>query len=294
MLWQWLILSPVWGAEVDLRIVAADFDLSAQTDRSLRRILHRMFRTYQDTFGLSFEDPTPVHIRLYAEREAYQREARALGSVRPPTDSSPRPWAKVSSGATPTTPRCMPPSCTRRATTSWPEVGSWWRRDGCMKAWPSCSSRRGYPARRCTSIRRRHGALAAAKRLERAAFGGVIAPALRVVVAAVDAERSGGLRGRVERVRVLMSTSSGKQTLAQLMRAGTDPEALREALDGYPGGADGLDRTWRAWVAEPIDALQLPIPTSGGGDAAGWIRCDDGRLIREGAGLSCAGWGNSR
>ncbi|HHO51969.1 MAG TPA: hypothetical protein ENK18_14075 [Deltaproteobacteria bacterium] len=291
-LWWLLTLSPSPAAEVDLKIVAEDFDLSAHTERSLRRILTRMFRTYQDTMGLSFSDPTPVHVRLVADRVEYERRASSMGLVGSTLGFfSTRlgegvVWKNTSAAQ-------MHATIVHEASHYLMSAGGavrapLWLHEGMAELFEGArlSGNAIYldPAPGMVDWLHQRG------------------PGLPPLEAFLDDPRAWS---RLPSTPVgsasygvgwslcafLMSSPSGKAALAQLLQhAGEPPSATLQAA--WPGGVRQLDQDWRAWWGRPIASLQLPIPTVTGqqGVEVGWIRCANGNLIARDSGMECGRW----
>ena len=94
----------------------------------------------------------------------------------------------------------------------------------------------------------------------------------------------------------MMSTPTGKQLLREIL---AKPRNLPSGVVAiaerrWPGGIEQMDRDWRAWWANGISPLQLPVANDvaqgSGQQAAGWIRCKNGNLISEASGLVCGQW----
>lgn len=279
------------AAEVDLQIVAEDFDLSVDTDRALRRILSRMFRTLDDGLSLTFPDPTPVHVRLVASRADYDRRVRAMGMTAPTLGVfSPRlgeglVWKNVDDAE-------MRSTIVHEAShylLSVAGVGGvpLWLNEGLAETFEGArvSGNAVYldPAPGMSGwLARNGGSLPSLEVLlsEPTAFSRLpttpVGPAEYGVGWSICA--------------FLMSSPAGKATLSEmLMQAGSgDPTGARRAVDDtWTGGTAQLDRQWRAWWTVGPGAVQLPISTGGGG-TNGWTKCANGTLIRDGSGLSCS------
>ncbi len=294
LLGLWVALAnPAPAAEADLAIVAEDFDLSADTDRALRRVLNRMFRTYQDVLGLTFPNPTPVHVRLVADRAEYDRRARALGLSKPtlgffsPQLGEGVVWKNTSDSE-------MRGTIIHEASHYLLAVAGvgrvpLWMNEGLAETFETAraSGNAVYldPAPGMSSWLQRNG-------------GSL--PSLEVLLAdprawsGLSATPVGGPEYGVgwSICAFLMSSAAGKRTLSEmLLRAGSgDASGVASAVEEtWTGGASSLDRAWRAWIAAGPSSIQLPIPSdAGAGD--GWRKCANGTLIREGSGMTCGQW----
>lgn len=292
MLWWLLIVSPSPAAEVDLEIVAEDFDLSADTERSLTRILTRMFRTYQDTLGLSFSDPTPVHVRLLADRAEYEQRARSMGLA-----SSTLGFFSTRLGEgvvwRNTSPEQMRSTIVHEASHYLMSAGGairapLWLHEGMAELFEGArvSGNAIYldPAPGVPGWLQRSGsALPPLEQFLDDARAWDQLPATPVGPAPYGVGWS--------LCAFLMSSSSGKHTLGQLLQHPTAPaSATIEA--SWPGGVRQLDRDWRAWWRRSTGSLQLPIPTPTGQQRVeqGWIRCANGSLIARDSGMQCGRW----
>ncbi len=292
MLCWWLLASSLHAAQVDLQIVAEDFDLSASTERSLRRVLTRMFHTYEGALGLSFSDPTPVHVRLVADRAEYTRRASALGLTQPSLGFfSTRlgegiVWKNTSTAQ-------MRATIVHEASHYLMSVGGavrapLWLHEGMAELFEGArlSGNAVYldPAPGMPGWLQQHS------------------PGLPPLASFLDDPRAWD---RLPETPVgpatygigwslcafLMTSQTGKQALAALLGRADRPasEVLRSA---WPGGVAQLDQDWRAWAQRPIGSLQLPIPSPTGqqGVSSGWIRCANGTLLSKDSGMQCGRW----
>ena len=289
-----LTLLIAWSvaAEPDLRLVAEDYALSADTERLARRALIRMFRVYEDVLDLQYVDPTPIHVRLIADRNTYNQRARALGLTQPtlgffsPQLGEGVVWKNVSSREMRATllheaSHYLMSRGGARGAPLWLHegmavmfgharvsgnavyleapsgMGAWLRQSG--KQLPPIGTLLGNPA--------------VFARLPRTPVG----PAPYGVGWAICA--------------FLMSRNDGKRLLSTLLHVPprqVGPSMVAAVEAQWPGGVRELDREWRAWFSQSSNRIQLPIAGSAAGrEDEGWIRCTNGSLIRKGHGLRC-------
>lgn len=282
------------AAELELALVAEDFDLSADTDRSVRRILSRMVGVYTGWLGLALPAQLPLRVTLVGsearyrtiERDAMGKQGHTLGFFVPARGEAyvwrgqgdegmkdtlvheTAHWLLAVAGAG-RVPRWLNEGMAEAFENARVDGNAvWLDLDGQMLGW----------------IR-----------------GQRVPPAAEIVGASPSgwtalgpspwqlAEYPYGW----SLVAFLLSSDTGRRALADLIlqtSAASDPAAAAvAALEGWPGGTSGFDRDWRAWWSGSPDRIQLPIATSGG-HAEGWIRCADGSLIRAGSGLECGRW----
>lgn len=292
----WLATAGAWAGELDLQLSAVDFDLSAETERSVDRLLTRMHDTYESWLGVVLPPVMQVQVDLVASEATYrEREAEAMGTK------------------------------TGHATVGFflpaRNQAVVWRGQGDLEM------------RRTLVHETAHYLLVAgglggvplylheglAELFETSQLDGNAVwlvpnpdtvgwitsrpvPAASTLIGRSKAEWDAAANtpwGRAEYpygwalCAFLLSTDPGRHTLADLLAStavSRDPGAdgLAAVARTYPGGADALDRDWRAFVAAP-KKIQLPM-SGGGGQAEGWIKCSDGSLIRAGSGFTCGRW----
>lgn len=290
MLW-WLAAAAL-GADLDLELVAEDFDLSADTERSLQRVLGRVAATWR-SLGAAVPPDLRLDVRLIASEEEYRRrEAEAMGrrghtvgffSTVPPRATVWRGTGEAAMRATLVheTSHFLMTAAGLGGAPRWLHEGMaelfegarldgnavWLVPDPQMVDWV-----RGHPR-----------------------------PASALIGGDVAAWRSFGPTPWTLAeypygwavCAFLMSSEPGKRTLSELLlrtAVSTDPAVARGAVEEtWPGGAVALDREWMRWLADGPGRVQLPIATDAG-TSEGWIRCADGSLIRADSGLVCGRW----
>ncbi|MBX2801996.1 MAG: DUF1570 domain-containing protein [Myxococcales bacterium] len=293
-----ILVAPVHAAEVDLKIVAEDFDLSVDTERGVRRTLTRMFHTYDDVLGLELPDPTRVTVRLVADRETYERRARSIGLTQPTLGFfSPRlgegvVWRNTSTQE-------MRATVVHEASHFVMAVGGagyapMWVQEGMAELFEGArtSGNAIYldpPPGMGAWLRAHADELPPVDRLigEQNVWVGL--PSTPVGSAEY------GVGWSI--CAFLMSSAAGKRTLAAILqtRRGGEAGALRAVNDHFPGGITRIDAAWRSWITSPLKSLQLPIATSATTAPPNalddrWIRCANGTLMAKGSGMTCGQW----
>lgn len=281
----WVAMATALAADVDLEVVAEDFALAADTDRAVRRALHRMVVTYEAKLGLTFPSPTPVHVRLIADRDRYLAKARAIGLTGPTLGFfSPRlgegvVWRNTS-------PEEMQATLLHEASHYLLAVGGVrgvprWLNEGLAETFEHARTSGNAvfldPAPGMPAWLRAHaGEIPALDQLltRRAAWAGLpLTP-----VGGPDY----GIGWAI--CAFLLSRDRGEAMLRALLQ---DPSAAARLVAEWPGGPRALDRAWRAWWRAPAP-IQLPIPTTTrDAGESGFIRCHSGLLLLESSGLRC-------
>lgn len=287
-----LVAADARAGELELELTAADFDLSAESERAVSRILTRMYGTYEAWFAVVLPQRLNLPVTLIDSQPAYQRAASAaMGKV----------------GHT---------------------LGFFDRRSGAATVWHG----QGDVAMRGTLVHETShhllsvGGLAGvpmwvneglAELFETAQVDG------NAVYLVPNADTVRYLDGRTRpRAMALISldaaawaalgptpwshpeypygwalcaflasTEPGRRTLSDVMLS-TAPTreqgqaAVEAVARSYPGGGDALDRAFAEWRPGRI---QLPIRSSNG-QADGWAKCPDGSLVRVDAGGKCGQW----
>lgn len=282
------------AGQLELEIAAADFDLSADTERAVTRILTRMYGTYEAWFGLALPPRLHLPVTLVDAEATYRaREREILGQ----------------------------PGHT---------VGFFDGRTGAATVWHG----RGDAEMRATLVHETSHHLLAVAGLARVPawvneglaelfetamldgnavwlvpnpdmvqyLDGRSRPPATALVG-LDAATWRGLGATPwtrpeypygwELCAFFASTEAGRRALADVaLSTATAPSveagsAASAAIDrSYPGGRSGLDRDFAAWRPS---RLQLPIRTDTG-QASGWAKCADGTLVRVDAGATCGRW----
>ena len=279
-MWWWLSVALCGEAQLSVR--ALDFDLSADTERGVRRVLHRMVSTYRDELGLPLPDPTELDVRLVADREEYDRQARAVGLDQPTlgffssrlgygvvwrNESTSQMQATIvheashylmTLGGTARAPLWLHEGMAELfegARTSGnaiyldpPQgVGAWLQQRG--PTLPPLGDLLGDPS------------------LWDAQPETPVGPAPYGIGWSICA--------------FLMSRPAGRETLAAILAATRGGDAARAATAAdasWSGGLAGLDREWRAWWSRPLGSIQLPIPTDrAAATQGGWRARSDHR-----------------
>ena len=91
----------------------------------------------------------------------------------------------------------------------------------------------------------------------------------------------------------LLSSIQGKALFKDIliryqMGQGAD-SALKAIEAGYQGGVEKFDQDWLRWLEEGPKAIAVPLGQSGG-EADGWMRCEDGRMVPKDSDVGCKTW----
>jgi len=289
----WWSLGTASAAELDLRVTATDYDLNADTERSVRRAAGRIYHLLRSDLGLALPERAVVNIRLIASRSRYDAEARAIGMTRPTLGYfSPRSgegvvWKNESTEAFhgtflhEMTHYLMALGGVGRAPT--------YLREGCAEAAESAKTDGNSvtlrpPARLVSWLQARVDAL----------------PPLGDLLGDADAWSGlpstpvGGPEYGVgwSICTFMLSTDQGKRTLGNVLvssATGSWAPAASAADETYPGGLQAMDRAWRSWIRAGPRPIPLPIPMEGG-VGEGWRKCLDGSLVRIDSDQTCGRW----
>lgn len=287
-MWLWILACFASAAELDFDISADDFVLTAETERGVRRLTDRMFTTYDDVLGLSFPARLQMSVRLVEDRTEYEKLAGALGRTGPTLGFfSTRTgkgvvWRQSDEAETRSTlvHEASHFLMVRGGATTAPR----WLHEGMAMLFEGArlSGNAVYldPPPGIAGLMKALGARvpsAADLLRDPSAFQRIPAPG-----GAPPADYTVGW----SLCAFLMQSDRGKRVLATLLRTPPGPRMVAVLDAEWPGGSAAFDRQWRASWARPR-TLQLPIRTAPTKTDGGWIRCDNGSLIRQGSGLQC-------
>lgn len=285
-------LATASAAELELTLVADDFDLSADTDRAVRRILSRMVGVYTGWLGLALPSTLSVEVTLIQsepryralERAAMGRTGHTLGFFRPSTNQA---WVWRGQGDEGMKDTLVHETAHYLLSVAGAARGPRWLHEGLAECFEHARVDGNAvwlePDAQMLAWVRSHPAPAASDLVG----GSETAWASLGSTPWQMPEYPYGWA----LVAFLLSSDPGRTALGDLiLRTSVDSGAAVAVLEErWTGGAAGFDRDWRAWWQGTPARLQLPIATSGG-HAEGWVRCSDGSLIRPDAGLKCGRW----
>ncbi|MEQ1565511.1 MAG: hypothetical protein ABMA64_07735 [Myxococcota bacterium] len=291
----WSTLARAGQLELDVR--AADFDLSAETERSISRLLTRMHATYESWLGVVLPPLLPVHVELVSKEADYRaREAAVMGGLRGHTVGffvPARSQVVVWRGPGEADMRRTLVHETSHFLLSSAGLGRvpLWLNEGLSEVFET------------STLDGNAVWLIPDPNLVRWLGGGNL-PAASTLLGWSrqdwDRAAAGSPWGRAEYpygwavCAFLLSSEGGRALLGELLAStavSADPaaDALAAVERKYDGGAPALDRTFRAWFAAGPGRIQLPLRNDAG-QAGGWVKCADGSLIRPDAGYRCGRW----
>jgi hypothetical protein len=286
---------PAAAAELELELVAEGFDLSADTDRAVRRILSRMISADEVWLRVLLPPTLSVRVTLVQSEQRYrEHEARAVGRTGHtlgffvPALSEATIWRGAGD-------ETMRRTLVHEASHFLLAVGGMgrvplWLNEGLAEVYESArvDGNAVWLVPDPTMIGYVQGRpLPKASEL----VGG--GPEVWTALGPTPWSRAEYPYGWAL-CAMLISTEAGRETLAELlsttaMSAEPGKQALEVVQRTYPGGADGLERAWTTFVRGGGATTQLPIRTSGG-QAQGWGKCPDGTLVRMDSGARCGSW----
>lgn len=290
---MWWLAIPSWAGDLDLRLTAVDFDLSADTERSVERILTRMHDTDESWLGVVLPPVLPIQVDLVASEAAYrarEAEAGAKGGHTVGFFLPARSLAVVWRGQ----------GDLEMRRTLVHEISHYLLVAGGLGGVPLYLQEGLAELFETATLDGNAVWLVPDPATVGWVQGRPLAASALIGRSKADWDAAANTPwGRAEYpygwalCSFLLSTDPGRHTLSDLLAStavSRDPGAdgLAAVERTYPGGAVALDRDWRAWIASPR-RIQLPV-SAGGGQAAGWVKCSDGRLIRPDAGYTCGRW----
>ncbi|MEN0064508.1 MAG: hypothetical protein AAGA48_20335 [Myxococcota bacterium] len=283
-----LLLGLAAAGELNLSMSADDFVLTADTERGVKRVMGRMFAAYDGELGLTYPNRTAMRVRLIENRAAYDAAARGIGVTQP-------------------------------------TLGFFSTRTGEGVVWRNTSEsemRATLVHEASHFLMARGGAIYAPRWLHEgmatlfgharlagnavyldppAGIGRVLQgmndaiPEVEVLLgnprawAQIPATASHGPADYSVGWAIcafLMRNDRGKAVLAELLKTRPGPAMVAVVAKRWPGGLRAFDQAWRRWWANP-QSIQLPIRAATKPVDGGWIRCDNGTLIRADSGMEC-------
>lgn len=283
------------AGELDLEVSAEGFDLSVDADRSVKRLLSRMHGAYESWLGLAFPPRLPVRVTLVQSEPAYRvHEARAIGrsghSLGFFTSGNNEivVWRGQGDPG-------MRQTLVHEASHYLLAVAGvgrvpLWLNEGMAEVFEGARSDgnavwiESDPAR-VAYLQQRPVPVASALMSGTSAWWAALGP---TPWSRAEYPYGGAL------CQFLLGTDPGRRTLGDLLvstAVSRDPgaDALAAVERSYPGGANGLDTDWVAWLRTEPARIQLPIRSTSG-QADGWTKCSDGSLVRIGSGSICGRW----